>query len=94
MFSAILFGIGLYGALSRRSAVVILMCIEIMLSAVNITLVAFSRFVTPVDLTGQVFAIFSIVVAAAGATVGLAIIIALYRQNETIDAAKTNLLKW
>jgi NAD(P)H-quinone oxidoreductase subunit 4L len=94
MLSAILFGIGLYGALSRRSAVVILMCIEIMLSAGNIALVAFSRFVTPVDFTGQVFAIFSIVVAAAEATVGLAIIIALYRQNETIDAANTNLLKW
>jgi NAD(P)H-quinone oxidoreductase subunit 4L len=94
VLSAVLFGIGLFGALSRRSAIVILMCIEIMLSACNITLVAFSRFITPAELTGQVFAIFSIVVAAAEVTVGLAIIIAIYRKYESIDVGKTNLLKW
>ena len=92
--SALLFAIGLYGALSRRSAMVILMCIELMLNAVNITLVAFSRFITPADLTGQVFSIFSIVVAAAEVTVGLAIIIAVYRHFEHIDTTHINLMKW
>ncbi len=94
VLAAVLFGIGLYGALSRRSAVIILMCIEIMLNAVNLTLVAFSRFVTPLELSGQAFAIFSIIVAAAEVTVGLAIIIAVYRHFETIDAGKIDLMKW
>jgi len=94
VLSAILFSIGLYGALSKRSAVVILMCIELMLNAANIALVAFSRYITPVLLTGQVFSIFSIVVAAAEVTVGLAIIIAIYRRHETIDISKINLMKW
>src|SRR5512136_1629162 len=94
VLSAVLFGIGLFGAFSRRSAIVILMCIEIMLSASNIALVAFSRYITPAELTGQVFAVFSIVVAAAEVTVGLAIIIAIYRHYEHIDVNKTNLLKW
>jgi len=94
ILSAILFTIGLYGALTRRNAVVILMCIELMLNAVNITMVAFSRFVVPVMLTGQVFAIFVMVVAAAEVAVGLAIILAIYRGKETIDITRMNLLKW
>ena len=94
ILSAILFSIGLYGALSKHNAVVILMCIEIMLSAVNIALVAFSRFIAPSQLTGQVFAIFTIAVAAAETAVGLAIIIAIYRSRETIDAGKIDLMKW
>lgn len=94
ILSAVLFAIGLYGALAKRNAIVILMCIEIMLNAVNITLVAFSRFITPTLLTGQVFAIFIIVVAAAEAAVGLAIIISIFRHHETIDATKIDLLKW
>ena len=94
VLSAILFGIGLYGALSRRSAVIILMCIEIMLNAANIALVGFSRYITPEALTGQAFAVFGIIVAAAEVTVGLAIIIAIYRHYEHINADKTNLLKW
>ncbi len=94
LLAAVLFSIGLYGALSRRSALVILMCIEIMLNAANITLLAFSRFITPAVLTGQVFAIFSIVVAAAEVTVGLAIIIAVYRHYEGVDTNNINLLKW
>ena len=94
VLSAVLFGIGLYGALSRRSAIVILMCVEIMLNAGNIALVGFSRYVTPAELTGQTFAVFSIIVAAAEVTVGLAIIIAVYRHYEHIDVNKTNLLKW
>jgi NAD(P)H-quinone oxidoreductase subunit 4L len=94
VLSSILFAIGLYGALSKRSAVVILMSIEIMLGAVNIAMVAFSRYIVPTLLTGQVFTIFIIVVAAAEATVGLAIIMAIYRHRETIDVTKIDLMKW
>ena len=93
ILSAILFSIGLYGALAKRNAIIILMCIEIMLNAVNISLVAFSRYMTPVLLTGQVFAIFVMVVAAAEAAVGLAIIIAIYRSRQTIESTKINLMK-
>lgn len=94
VLSAILFSIGLYGVLAKRNAVIILMCIELMLNAVNVTMVAFSRYVVPVMLTGQVFAIFVIVVAAAEVAVGLAIVLAVYRGLEDIDVSKINLLKW
>ena len=94
VLSVILFSIGLYGALAKRNAIVILMCIEIMLNAVNIAMVAFSRYIVPELLTGQVFAIFIMVVAAAEAAVGLAIIITIYRNRETIDATEINLMKW
>jgi len=70
------------------------MSIELMLNAVNIAMVAFSRYIVPVLLTGQVFAIFIIVVAAAEAAVGLAIIMAIYRGRETIDVTKIDLMKW
>ena len=94
ILSAVLFSIGLYGALVKRSAVVILMSIEIMLAAVSIAMVAFSRYIVPSLLTGQVFVIFIMVVAAAEAAVGLAIIIAIYRGRETIDSTDINLMKW
>ncbi len=94
ILSAILFSIGLYGALAKRNAIIILMSIELMLNAVNIAMVAFSRYIVPLLLTGQVFAIFIIVVAAAEAAVGLAIILATYRSRETIDATKIDLMKW
>ncbi len=94
ILSAVLFSIGLYGAVAKRNAIVILMCIEIMLNAVNIALVAFSRFVTPALLTGQVFAIFVMTVAAAEAAVGLAIIMAVYRSRGTIEATRIDLMKW
>ena len=94
ILSTILFSIGLYGALAKRNAVVILMSIELMLNAVNIAMVAFSRFIVPVLLTGQVFAIFIMVVAAAEVAVGLAIIMAIYRSRETIDVTKIDLMKW
>lgn len=89
-----LFSIGLYGALTKRNAIVILISIELMLNAVNILLVAFSRFITPLELTGQVFTIFIIVVAAAEVALGLAIIIAIYRNRETIDTNKIDIMKW
>jgi NADH:ubiquinone oxidoreductase subunit K len=94
ILSAILLAIGLYGVLSRRNAVVILMSIELMLNGVNIVMVAFSRYIVPMLLTGQVFAIFIMVVAAAEVAVGLAIIIAIYRGRETLDVTQIDLMKW
>jgi len=94
ILSAILFSIGLYGVLAKRNAIIILISIELMLNAVNIAMVAFSRYIVPLLLTGQVFAIFIIVVAAAEAAVGLAIIISIYRNRETIDATQIDLMKW
>jgi NADH-quinone oxidoreductase subunit K len=94
LLSSALFAIGLYGALAKRNAVVVLMCIELMLNAVNIALVAFSRFLVGVALTGQVFAIFVMTVAAAEVAVGLAMIIAVYRARGTVDLGKIDLLKW
>ena len=96
VLASILFCIGLFGALSKRNAVMILMCIEIMLSAVNIVLLAFSRYLVAdaVLLTGHVFAMFIMVVAAAEAGVGLAIIISLYRRRSTVDATEIDIMKW
>ncbi len=92
--AAILFSIGFFGILTRRNAIAILMSLELMFNAVNINLVAFNRFVGPADFIGQVFALFVIVVAAAEATVGLAIVILIYRNWRSIDADRINLLKW
>ncbi len=92
--AAILFGIGIFGVLTRRNAIGILMSIELMFNAVNINLVAFNRFVTPTDFTGQIFSIFVIVVAAAEATVGLAIVLLIYRNFRDIFADNINLMKW
>jgi NADH:ubiquinone oxidoreductase subunit K len=95
ILSGILFCIGLYGALAKRNAVAILMCIEIMLNAVNISLVAFSRYLAPdtVLLTGHVFAIFVMTVAAAEAAVALAIIMTLYRTRSGVDVEQADLMK-
>jgi NADH:ubiquinone oxidoreductase subunit K len=92
--AASLFCIGLYGALTRRNAVAILMGVELMLNAVNINLVAFWRFLTPTNMSGQVFAIFIIALAAAEATIGLAIFIAIYRSHDTVAVEDINLMKW
>jgi NADH-quinone oxidoreductase subunit K len=94
LLAGALFCIGLYGALARRNAVAILMGIELMLNAANINLIAFWRYVTPAALSGQVFAIFVITVAAAEAAVGLAIIISIYRTRETINVDDIDLMKW
>ena len=95
ILSGILFSIGFYGALAKRNAVGILMCIEIMLNAVNIAVVAFSRFLVPdvIVLTGHVFALFIMVVAAAEAAVGLAIVITLYRNRESISVEDADSMK-
>jgi NADH:ubiquinone oxidoreductase subunit K len=92
ILSAVLFSIGLYGVLAKRNAVVILMSIELMLNAVNIAMVAFSRYSHVI--TGQVFVIFIMVVAAAEVAVGLALIITIYRRKKTVDAEKFDLMKW
>ena len=94
ILSAILFCLGMFGLLTRRNAVGVLMSIELMFNAVNINLVAFSRFFTPQYLTGQVFAIFVVTIAAAEAAVGLAIIMLLYRNFRGIEVDKINFMKW
>ncbi len=91
--AAMLFCIGIYGVLARRNAVGILMGVELMLNAVNINLVAFWRYLNPTDVTGQAFALFVLVVAAAEAVVGLALIISVYRNRGEIDAENINLLQ-
>lgn len=92
VLSLILFSIGMFGVLTRRSAIGILLSLELMLNAVNINLVAFSHFLE--SITGHIFAIFLIAVAAAESCVGLAIIICVYRTFKDIRADNINLLKW
>jgi len=92
IFAALLFSCGVYGVLARRNAVLVLMSIELMLNAVNVNFVAFSGYLT--TLTGQVFALFIITVAAAEVGIGLAIVILIYRNRETINVDEVNLLKW
>jgi NADH:ubiquinone oxidoreductase subunit K len=94
LVAAALFCIGVFGVLSRRNAIAILMGIELMLNAVNINLVAFWRYLKPDEINGQVFAAFVFVVAAAEAAVGLALIISVYRNRNTVEAEDINLLKW
>lgn len=93
LVAAALFCIGAYGVLSRRNAVAILMSVELMLSAVNINLVAFWRYLSPMEMSGQAFAAFVFVIAAAEAAVGLAIIIAVYRSRRSVIVEDVNLLK-
>lgn len=94
ILSAVLFCIGLYGALVKHNAVVILMCIEIMLNAANIAAVGFSQYITPVEFTGQVLVIFTLAIAAAEVAIGLAIILGIYRNYKNIDVDKIDLMKW
>ena len=89
-----LFCIGMYGVLARRNAIAILMGIELMLNAVNINLVAFWRYITPTQMSGQAFAIMVFAVAASEAAVGLALIISIYRTRETVVAEDVDMLKW
>jgi len=108
LVGAIIFFIGLFGALTKRNAIVVLMCIELMFNAVNITAVAMSRYIVPkavadgvgpldeaarLVLTGQVFSVFIITIAAAEVALGLAIVISLFRNRETIFVSDANELK-
>jgi NAD(P)H-quinone oxidoreductase subunit 4L len=92
--AALLFVIGVYGMVVSRNAVRMLMSIELMLNAVNINLVALSRYMDPLYLRGQLFAIFVLTIAAAEAAVGLAIVLSIYRNSSTIDMERFDLLKW
>ncbi|HHW08015.1 MAG TPA: NADH-quinone oxidoreductase subunit NuoK [Clostridia bacterium] len=94
IFAAILFCIGLYGAVAKKNAIAVLMSIELMLNSVNINLIAFNRFLNPSEVTGQIFAIMVIVVAAAEVAVGLALILNIYRQRLTTDINDLDWLKW
>ena len=107
LISALLFAIGLYGTLSRRHVVAVLISIELMLNGVNVALIAFSRYTVPAAvrlggageaaasgaLTGQAFALFVIVIAAAEAALGLALVIALFRNRGTADITEVNLMR-
>ncbi|MGL5270044.1 MAG: NADH-quinone oxidoreductase subunit NuoK [Selenomonadaceae bacterium] len=92
--AAVLFVIGLYGVLTKRNVTAILMSMELMLNAVNINLIAFSRFITPEAMTGQVFAIFTITIAAAELAVGLALVFRIYHDRNTVDAEQLNRMRW
>lgn len=92
LFSAFLFSTGIYGVLARRNAVMVLMAIELLLNAVNVNLIAFASQLH--DITGQVFALFVIAVAAAEVGIGLAIVILLFRNRATINVDEVDLLKW
>jgi NADH-quinone oxidoreductase subunit K len=94
LVAAALFALGAYGVLARRNAIAILMSIELMLNAVNINLVAFWRYTEPTLLSGQAFAVFVFAVAAAEAAVGLALIISIYRNRQTVIAEDIDMLKW
>ena len=92
ILSAALFAIGVLGFMLRRNIIVIFMSIELMLNAANLAFVAFSRYLNSMD--GQIFVFFVMSVAAAEAAVGLAIIMAVYRTKETVNADELNLMKW
>lgn len=91
MLSAVIFSIGVIGVILRRSALIIFMSIELMLNAVNLSFVAFSRFLHSMD--GQIFFFFVMTVAAAEVAVGLAIILSLFRTRESVDVDEVNLLR-
>jgi NADH:ubiquinone oxidoreductase subunit K len=90
--SAILFTIGTIGVLTRKNAIVVFMCVELMLNAVNLSLVSFSAYHG--DISGQILVFFSLSVAAAEVVVGLAIILAIFRNNLSVDISEVNLLRW
>ena len=94
VFASLLFCMGLFAVMVRRHAVAVLLGVELMLNAANINFVAFSRSVSPGELTGQIFAIFVMAIAAGEAAVGLAIVIALYRRRSNITVDEVNVLKW
>ncbi|MFQ5868502.1 MAG: NADH-quinone oxidoreductase subunit NuoK [Candidatus Zixiibacteriota bacterium] len=94
ILSAILLMIGMYGLLTRRNAVGVLMSIELMFNAANINFVAFSKFITPNEFIGQIFSIFVITIAAAEAAVGLAIVLLIYRNYKGIEVDNINFMKW
>jgi len=94
VFAAFLFAVGVYGVLARRNAVMVLMSIELMLNAVNVNLIAFNAFLGDKLVVGQVFALFVIAVAAAEVGIGLAIVLLIFRNRETVNIDEVDLLRW
>lgn len=94
ILSAALFSVGLFGVLSRRNAIAILLGIELMLNSVNINLAAFWRYGNVMQMAGQVFAVIVFAVAAAEVSVGLALVISVYRRRNTVIADEIDLMKW
>lgn len=94
VLSASMFCIGIYGVLARRNAILILLSVEIMLNAVNVNFIAFSRFITPDTIVGQIYTIFAMATGAAEIGIGLAIVLLIYRGRETVNVDEVNLLKW
>ena len=92
VLNAILFTLGVVGVLIRRNAIIIFMCIELMLNAVNLSFVAFAHYLN--SMQGQMFVFFIMTVAAAEAAVGLAIIVAVFRNKETVNIDDINIMKW
>lgn len=92
LLSGALFFIGVAGVLTRRNAIIVFMCIELMLNAVNLTFLAYARYLASMD--GHIFAFMVITVAAAEAAVGLAIVVAVFRNRETINVDDLNLMRW
>ena len=94
ILAAILFAIGLFGVITRRNTIGVLMSLELMFNAANINFVAFNKFVAAGSLVGQIFALFIVVVAAAEATIGLAIVLIIYRNWRSIGTDNYSLMKW
>lgn len=92
VLSAILFTLGVVGVMIRRNAIIIFMCIELMLNAVNLSFVSFAHYLN--SMHGQMFVFFTMTVAAAEAVVGLAIIVAIFRNKETVNIDDMNIMKW
>jgi NADH:ubiquinone oxidoreductase subunit K len=94
VLSALLFSIGVYGVLARQNAVLILLSVELMLNAANINLIAFSAMLQGAGVPGQVFALFVITVAAAEVGIGLAIVILIFRNRQSVSVEELSLMKW
>jgi NAD(P)H-quinone oxidoreductase subunit 4L len=94
LIAAALFCIGVFGLVTSRNVIRVLMSIELMLNAVNLNLMSFSNYLDSASVRGQVFAVFVISIAAAEAAVGLAIVLSIYRNRDTVDMEQFNLLKW
>jgi len=90
---AILFSIGIFGLLSKKNGIIVLLSTELMLNAVNVNLVAFSKFGVNANITGQIFSVFTITVAAAEAAIGLALLMAVYRNKATINVNEIDIMK-
>ncbi|CAH0345092.1 NADH-quinone oxidoreductase subunit NuoK [Bacillus sp. CECT 9360] len=93
VLALVLFCIGLYGVLTKRNVIIVLICIELMLNAANINLVAFSKYGVTPSITGQIFSLFTITIAAVEAAVGLSILMALYRNRKTVNIDEMDSMK-